>query len=129
MTNPAAEAWLKQAHEDLKYAQSAAEDGYYGWACFACQQSAEKALKSLLVENNVQFERTHRLLALVEHCEKIHPALSNLRAKLDVLNQYYGATRYADLHGSKAPYEFYTKEMAEEALLFGKEVLRALKNP
>lgn len=41
------EDWLRQADKDLKHARNSVADGDYEWACFAAQQSAEKALKAL----------------------------------------------------------------------------------
>jgi HEPN domain-containing protein len=120
---PASEGWLKQAQQDLRYARAALEDDFFAWVCFVCQQCAEKALKAFLVDKMGSIQKTHRLLALVEQCEKIDPLFSALRPKLDVLNQYYAPTRYADLHGSIAPYEQYTREMAEEAIGFAQDVL------
>lgn len=40
------EDWFRQAEKDLKHARNAI-NGDYEWACFAAQQAAEKALKSL----------------------------------------------------------------------------------
>jgi len=41
--------WLRQSKRDLAHARHAAEDGDYEWSCFAAQQSAEKALNSILL--------------------------------------------------------------------------------
>jgi HEPN domain-containing protein len=41
------ENWYKQARRDLQHARHALEDEEFEWACFAAQQSAEKALKAL----------------------------------------------------------------------------------
>ena len=39
--------WLHQAQADLAQAQLSADGGHHEWACFACHQAAEKALKAL----------------------------------------------------------------------------------
>ena len=39
--------WFAQAEKDLAHAKAAQEDGSHEWACFAAQQSAEKAVKAL----------------------------------------------------------------------------------
>jgi HEPN domain-containing protein len=46
------EDWLRQAKRDLEHAQRALDDGDYEWACFAAQQSAEKAVKALFLKAN-----------------------------------------------------------------------------
>ncbi len=124
----AAESWLKQAEEDIRYAKSALEDGFYAWACFAAQQSAEESLKAVLVEKQDTVEKSHRLIHLAKQAEQFIPGISSVRDKLDVLNQYYGATRYADLHDSAAPYEQYDKGLAAEAIEFAKEVFKVVKS-
>lgn len=44
-----ARRWLEQAQDDLHWADHLAGEGAYNIACFLCQQSAEKALKALLL--------------------------------------------------------------------------------
>ena len=38
--------WLAQAERDLQHARHSLEAGDFEWACFAAQQSAEKAAKA-----------------------------------------------------------------------------------
>ena len=40
--------WLAQAERDLEHAKWSAERGHHAWACFAAQQSGEKAVKAAL---------------------------------------------------------------------------------
>ncbi|NTW21878.1 MAG: HEPN domain-containing protein, partial [Nostocales cyanobacterium W4_Combined_metabat2_030] len=42
--------WLRQAKRDLDHARLALSGGNYEWACFAAQQSAEKAVKALFLK-------------------------------------------------------------------------------
>jgi HEPN domain-containing protein len=39
--------WMHQAQADLDLARVSAEAGHHEWACFACHQAVEKALKAL----------------------------------------------------------------------------------
>ena len=39
--------WFVQAERDLEQAKSSQKEGRHEWACFAAQQSAEKAVKAL----------------------------------------------------------------------------------
>jgi HEPN domain-containing protein len=39
--------WLHQARADLAQAELSADAGHHEWACFACHQAVEKALKAL----------------------------------------------------------------------------------
>ena len=42
-----AKDWIEQAARDLDLAQEARSSGHHEWACFAAQQSAEKAVTAL----------------------------------------------------------------------------------
>jgi HEPN domain-containing protein len=44
--------WFAQAERDLDHARSSQKEGRHEWACFAAQQSAEKAIKALHLWNN-----------------------------------------------------------------------------
>lgn len=81
----------------------------------------------MLVEQTGRVQKTHRLLELARQCEKIDRSFTKLRPALDILNQYYGSTRYADLHGEKAPYEQYAAKIAREALQLAERVLRTTR--
>ena len=39
--------WFAQAERDLEHAKSSQKEDRHEWACFAAQQSAEKAIKAL----------------------------------------------------------------------------------
>ncbi|MEM2864153.1 MAG: HEPN domain-containing protein, partial [Candidatus Bathyarchaeia archaeon] len=39
--------WLDQAEGDLEHARNDLRSGFYEWACFSAQQSAEKAVKAV----------------------------------------------------------------------------------
>src|SRR5262245_7185516 len=39
--------WFEQAERDLEHARASQEQNRHEWACFAAQQSAEKAVKAL----------------------------------------------------------------------------------
>lgn len=120
---PDAGSWLRQAVDDLRFARASLKDEFFAWTCFIAQQTAEKALKAFVIEHRATVAKTHRLLELASQCEAIDPAFESLRPQLDVLNQYYGPTRYADLHGARAPYEHYTRELAAEAISFADTIL------
>lgn len=46
--------WLKQSEEDLLWAKASLKEGILRGACFAAQQSAEKALKAFLISKGVR---------------------------------------------------------------------------
>ena len=46
--------WLHQAQADLELAGVSAAAGHHEWACFACHQAVEKALKGLHLRHGQQ---------------------------------------------------------------------------
>jgi HEPN domain-containing protein len=79
---PDASRWILFAEADLRAAQLLSLDSDVPGriACFHAQQAAEKALKAVLVANNVPFRKTHDLVVLVG----LLP--SDLREVLEVLD-------------------------------------------
>ena len=62
---PEASRWLDYAREDIETAEALErEGGISRHVCWLSQQGAEKALKSILVAESVDFPRTHDLDAL-----------------------------------------------------------------
>ena len=39
--------WLNQGQRDVELARWCIQGGHFDWACFACQQAAEKAIKAV----------------------------------------------------------------------------------
>jgi HEPN domain-containing protein len=62
-----AQRWLRFAQEDLDAARSLAElNGFVPRiVCFSAQQAAEKAIKAVLVDQGIEFPRTHTLIRLL----------------------------------------------------------------
>jgi HEPN domain-containing protein len=81
-TLPDVSRWILFAEADLRAAQLLSLDSDVPGriACFHAQQAAEKALKALLVANNIPFRKTHDLVVLVG----LLP--SGLREELELLD-------------------------------------------
>jgi HEPN domain-containing protein len=107
--------WLRQSKRDLAHARHAAEDGDYEWSCFAAQQSAGKALKSV-----------YQLLGAVAWGHSVTNLLTNLpepyqpsedlveRAK--ALDKHYIPARYPNGFDQGAPMDYYTLPEAERSI-------------
>lgn len=92
------EAWLRYAGDDLRFAESAMRDPQTAprYVCFLAQQSAEKALKAILVFEQVEFPRTHNVGDLAH---LLPPAWEGLRGQLpalDTLSSWAVQARYPD---------------------------------
>jgi HEPN domain-containing protein len=117
--------WLDQAEGDLEHAKNDLKSGFYDWACFSAQQSAEKAVKAV-------FQK------MAPRRGAILFTTSSLRVKLDVderlleyaleLDKAYIPTRYPNAHPSLSPRRRYTKTEAERLIGYAEVVLNFCKN-
>lgn len=89
-------AWMAKARSDLGTARKLATgpDAYLDTAIYHCQQAAEKAIKALLVQNDLRFEKTHDLEVLIARGASVAPRLSQLLDHADRLTPYAVAYRY-----------------------------------
>jgi HEPN domain-containing protein len=94
--------WLDRAKSSLAISKIRTdEDIFYEDLCFQAQQAVEKSLKGLLVFYNVDPEKTHNLVALINELSKyvVPPKEINETA---ILNDYAVQTRYP---GDSTPIE------------------------
>ena len=115
--------WLKQGQRDLDHARRSLDHGDYEWACFAAHQGAEKSDKAV-------FQRSggdawgHSITRLLEALpESVQPdgSLLDIAKSLD---KHYIPPRYPNAHPEGAPYEYYTKGEAEQAIANGDQIVR-----
>lgn len=95
-------AWFDQAMRDLDTARSLVLAARFEAACFHAQQSAEKALKALLIWRRGDRPRTHEVERLVR--EVLDPTDdAAILDELAALDPYYVTTRYPDAVGGGVP--------------------------
>ncbi len=107
--------WLRQAERDLEQAKLSLREGFFEWACFAAQQSAEKALKSLCEKHNIVI-RTHQLIGLLKALYDFENITDEIYKKGVTLDRFYIPTRYPNGFTSGAPMEYFFAEDAQEAI-------------
>ena len=119
LTKSAHEAlrWWQTARDDLTAAKTLEEAGLHAHACFECQQSAEKAVKSLwfFVEADPWGHSIQKLVREFPKQEWLNPPerwLSNAA----FLDKFYIPTRYPNGLPDLTPMESYTAEDAKMAL-------------
>jgi HEPN domain-containing protein len=107
--------WLNQAEGDLRHAVNARKDGDYDWSCFAAQQTAEKAVKGLILSKRGEGwgHSVTRLLKDLAGLLEIPDVLVKAAMRLD---KHYIPTRYPNGFDVGAPREYYTDEDAEKAV-------------
>jgi len=89
--------WIDKSSEDLRSAEYLSTMHHPTpdeTICFLCQQSSEKYLKAFLFLQNIEPPKTHKLLELMEMCEKIDSNFSVLFPQLNLLTDYAVMPRY-----------------------------------
>lgn len=114
--------WFRQALRDLEQARDSQKAGRHEWACFACHQAAEKAVKALHLSLK-QESWGHVIARLLEELPDYVQVPSLLIEKGRVLDGYYIPTRYANGHPSGSPYEHYGPLQSDQAILYANEII------
>jgi HEPN domain-containing protein len=111
--------WFAQAERDLEQARSSQAEGRHEWACFAAQQSAEKAVKALHLARGQEAwgHVVARLLA------ELSETTEDLQEKAKVLDNFYVPARYANGHPEGAPFEHYGPLQSTSAIAYAGEIL------
>lgn len=117
------ENWLKQAEEDLFWARASLKEEILRGACFAAQQSAEKALKAFLISKGVRVAKIHDLLTLNAKCLEIDSEFRDLEESCKILSPFYLSSRYPDV----AVFEEYSKGKAAKAVEDAEQIVNFIK--
>src|SRR5438552_17455218 len=113
--------WWDQALRDIAHAEHATDAGDHEWAAFAAQQSAEKALKAVIIAHGGE-PWGHLTTALVEALPADLEAASALDAARR-LDKHYIPARYPNGFPSGYPGKLYTLGEAEQAIHDAKVIL------
>lgn len=105
-------------------AELAMAEGLYNQVCFHCQQTAEKAVKGLLVYQGQTPPRTHRLGDLLGLLDP--NLLPGLTLEIQLLDRFYIPTRYPDALPGSFPEGLPDVEDAREALTVARQVIEAV---
>jgi len=122
--------WLHQARADLAQAQLSAESGHHEWACFACHQATEKALKALHLRHGQQswghgLGRSFRDLPPGIAAE-LAGQVVDLEDRLRVLDALYIPTRYPDSLPEGAPTDHFGRLQSQDALCHARALVDAI---
>ena len=122
--------WLHQARADLSQAQLSADAGHHEWACFACHQAVEKALKALHLHHGQQswghgLGRCLRDLP-PQALAALAAQVSDLEDRLRVLDALYIPTRYPDSLPEGAPTDHFGRLQSSDALSHARALVDAI---
>lgn len=114
--------WMEQAKNDLEHAVSDMERGYYDWACFSSQQSAEKAVKAVFQKMGAE-AWGHSVADLLEELSKSQGIPEKLKDAALELDKAYIPTRYPNAHPSGSPHTRYTKDEARRLTEYAAKIV------
>jgi len=117
--------WIDEAEGDLEHAVNDIKSGFYNWACFSAQQSAEKAIKAVFQKMGAE-AWGHSVADLLTELSKSHQvetrhAVPLLDEALE-LDKAYIAARYPNAHPSGSPRNRYTKREAERLIEYAERI-------
>ncbi|HWP47057.1 MAG TPA: HEPN domain-containing protein [Candidatus Limnocylindrales bacterium] len=118
--------WLNQALRDLEQAEDSRRAERHEWACFAAQQSAEKAVKALHLYLG-QEAWGHAIARLLQELPATVPVPQGLVEKGRFLDNFYIPSRYPNGHPEGAPFEHYGPLQSEEAIRYAREILEFVR--
>lgn len=115
--------WLDEAEGDLEHAKSDVATGYYNWACFSAQQSAEKAAKAILQKMGAEAWGYSVADLLQELSAKTTIPKELVNAALE-LDKAYIPTRYPNAHPSGSARTRYTEDEARRLIEHAEKIFK-----
>ena len=123
---PRVDAWMRQANSDWAVAELTAQQGFHSQACYHYGQSAEKALKALLISLGSLPPYSHALDRLVDSVEAGGVDVSPIRTvRLKALSRMNTETRTPS--ASEAPTDRFVAEDSEQARTAASKVMAFAK--
>ena len=97
MSNRIIQNWISLAEYDLETATAMQKSGRYIYVAFTCQQTIEKILKALYINEKEETPPyTHNLLKLLEKTSLLSSLTEEQREFIEDLNSYYMESRYTE---------------------------------
>ena len=118
--------WFNQAVRDLQQAAESQAAERHEWACFAAQQSAEKAVKALHIHLK-QEGWGHVIARLLIDLPPEAQVPPELIEKGRVLDNFYFPTRYANGHPAGSPFEHYGPLQSNTAIQYASDILEFIR--
>lgn len=115
--------WLRQAENDLEWAEHSFQGGFFAQTCFIAQQASEKALKAYCFFKGFDIVRTHSLYQIIKSLGE-NGILEKHARELDL---FYISARYPDAFPAGAPFEIITTEQAQRAIAAATEIFDILR--
>jgi HEPN domain-containing protein len=119
------ERWWRQAQSDFQTAEVLMAEGEFSACAFHAQQASEKAMKAVLYVRGLR-PFGHSLTALLARAEQegFPSPTTEIEEAAAGLDKHYISARYPDAFEEQIPAEYYTHELAEEALAWATLLLQ-----
>lgn len=116
--------WIRQAEFDLQAAKVSFGNNFFEWACFESEQSAEKALKGLMMYCGEMPPKLHKLSILLRMTRKVRPDIGD-QLIIESLQAYTFVSRYPFIlpGDNLTPHDFMTTKNATECIKEAEGVL------
>lgn len=119
-------SWLTYSEENLEAAKVLVESKLFNPCLHSIQQSIEKALKSLFIEKEFPFKKTHNILELKTILERNGISLGLTEDECDFLDSIYLPTKYP--LGSALPSFYPDENICKDSILLAERVIIEVKN-
>ena len=85
------EEWVGKGDDDFEFARINLEEKkpFHAQICFHFQQAAEKYLKAFIIQNDLEFRKTHDLPLLLKQCASKDSTFKNYAEDCEYLNTFY----------------------------------------
>lgn len=120
------ESWLKYSKENLEAAKVLLESELYNPCLHNIQQSIEKSLKSLFIENSIPFKKTHNIMELKTILEKNGILIALTKDECDFLDSIYLPTKYPV--GSALPFFYPDKNICKNSISLAEREIEEVKS-
>lgn len=117
--------WLIQSAHDLGAARLSMQNGFNEWATYQAIQSAEKALKAVIVRAGYRPPKTHGIAVLIGIANGVDKAFSKVRFDYRKIEAYTFISRYPFVSPELdlTPHELIKREDAVESIKVAESIL------
>ncbi len=118
--------WLKYAEENLDAAKILLSSELFNPCLHNVQQCIEKALKSVIIEKNIPFKKTHNIFELKNILSENKITIDLTDDECDFLDSIYLPTKYPV--GSALPFYYPDKNDCLNSIKMAKALLQQIIN-
>jgi HEPN domain-containing protein len=119
--------WFRQSEKDLQHAKRSVDAGDFEWACFAAQQAAEKAVKSLYQSIHVD-AIGHSVSRMLQDLPISLKPPEDILQRAKELDKHYIPARYPNFHPEGAPMDYYTALEARRSVEGAERILEFIRS-